>query len=137
MKLNTGTNLDKLVCKPVADVAHPDSKPISTVFKVFGKDHRGRKRPVDVLSKVFIWEIIHFWLHDLVCWVKQQVRILIQGETTILNSTVGRIPKCRLLSYTKQYTPLLCNTVLFWDCRDAQQGKLLEYKTVDGIPSNC
>ena len=54
IKLNTGTNLDNVIFKPVIDVAHPDFKPISTVFKVFGKDHRGRKRSVDAVPKVLL-----------------------------------------------------------------------------------
>jgi len=35
IKINTGTNVDNVVYKPVVDVAHPDFKTFNTVFKVW------------------------------------------------------------------------------------------------------
>ena len=54
IKLNTGTNIDNVIFKPVIDVAHPDFKPINTIFKVFGKDHRDRTMSVDAVPKVLL-----------------------------------------------------------------------------------
>ena len=52
IRLETGTNLDTSIYKPVVDVSKDDFKIVDTVFKVTGKDHRNRTIHIEALPHV-------------------------------------------------------------------------------------
>ena len=52
VRLETGTDLDASIYKPVVDVSKKDFKIVDTVFKVTGKDHRNRTIHIEALPHV-------------------------------------------------------------------------------------
>ena len=54
VRLETGTDLDTSIRKPVVDVSKPDFKIVDTIFKVTGKDYRNRTIPIEAVPHVLL-----------------------------------------------------------------------------------